>query len=358
MKAHLETHHRLPSDIIALVGDHAAVNGCISNKIKCPIIGCASHRFNLAVDCWLEKNPRYMEIIELVWEVMKKARTLKVAAKLRDLECLAAVEYVKTRWSSKWAMLHRYIKIEDTIKSVGDLEDMALTGSKKRALMELAGHFGKFNSVTKALQTKLVPLHVIRDVFDSIIEDYPAMKRHLQPNASCLNNPHFESGVVKILKQRAEEMTEEEIAECYHLRKDQIYRIEDNSELEEIECTKDKASKPKSYFEICYKKKKKSEDSNSSYIDCTCISGTSNSCERLFSECKYVLQDHRRSLSPYMFECLMYLKKNSMHWDVKTVAAAMKKSQPSTERHILGDPDIYYSHSSSSDSDGIEIEVK
>ena len=141
LKAHLETHHRLPSDIIALVGDHAAVNGCISNKIKCPIIGCASHRFNLAVDCWLEKNPRYMEIIELVWEVMKKARTLKVAAKLRDLECLAAVDYIKTRWSSKWVILNRYLKIENRMKSISDLEDMMFSGSKKRALLELADHF-------------------------------------------------------------------------------------------------------------------------------------------------------------------------------------------------------------------------
>ena len=61
----------------------------------------------------------------------KKGRTLKIAARLRDLECLARVEYNNTRWTSKYQMIRRYIKREKQIKEVDGLEDMALIGSKK-----------------------------------------------------------------------------------------------------------------------------------------------------------------------------------------------------------------------------------
>jgi len=67
------------------------------------------------------------------------------------------------------------------------------------------------------------------------------------------------------------------------------------------------------------------------------ICATSNCCERLFSEAKYIMLPHRRSMSPIVFEALIYLKKNEKFWNVKTVAVAMKRSLEDDR-----DNEIYY----------------
>ena len=47
-----------------------------------PMIGCASHRCNLAVKEYLISN-NYENVIEKVNDLMKKCRTMKAAATIR-----------------------------------------------------------------------------------------------------------------------------------------------------------------------------------------------------------------------------------------------------------------------------------
>jgi len=47
---------------------------------------------------------------------------------------------------------------------------------------------------------------------------------------------------------------------------------------------------------------------------------TSCDVERLFSQCKLVLTDHRRSMLPKTFEQVMMLKINASLWTIETVA--------------------------------------
>jgi len=64
---------------------------------------------------------------------------------------------------------------------------------------------------------------------------------------------------------------------------------------------------------------------NSAYIDVSkLVCATSNCCERLFSEAKYVMVPQRRGMTPAIFEALLFLKKNLDFWGVATVATAMK----------------------------------
>ncbi len=53
----------------------------VANKIGVPLFGCASHRFNLAVQSYLDLN--YELIILKVKDLMKKLNTLKERGKLR-----------------------------------------------------------------------------------------------------------------------------------------------------------------------------------------------------------------------------------------------------------------------------------
>ena len=91
-------------DCICLIGDNCPTNQDIANKMKIPLIGCASHRFNLAVEQSLHEHE---EILAKLDHLMSKLKTLKGAARLRQKTQLRAVKRNVTRWNSTRAMLQR-----------------------------------------------------------------------------------------------------------------------------------------------------------------------------------------------------------------------------------------------------------
>jgi hypothetical protein len=61
-----------------LIGDNCSTNKKNLENTGIPLIGCASHRFNLAVNSWLEERPEYEQVLEL----MVQLRQSKNAARL------------------------------------------------------------------------------------------------------------------------------------------------------------------------------------------------------------------------------------------------------------------------------------
>jgi hypothetical protein len=59
------------------------------------------------------------------------------------------------------------------------------------------------------------------------------------------------------------------------------------------------------------------------YIPLGFILGTNNTLECFFSRCKHVLTGDRGSMSPFMFEVIMFVKNNSNFWGVRDMAIAM-----------------------------------
>ena len=98
-----------------------------------PLIGCGSHKFNLAVVKWIKEQPNLTDIISKVAAVMKKASTLKVAAKLAKLAQLAqltnyaCVKANETRWSSTFNMVHRYFQIQPQLNALVELLELLPT---------------------------------------------------------------------------------------------------------------------------------------------------------------------------------------------------------------------------------------
>ena len=64
-----------------IIGENCSLMKAVANKIGVPLFGCASHRFNLAVQSYLDLN--YELIILKVKDLMKKLNTLKEKGKLR-----------------------------------------------------------------------------------------------------------------------------------------------------------------------------------------------------------------------------------------------------------------------------------
>ena len=75
--------------------------------------------------------------------------------------------------------------------------------------------------------------------------------------------------------------------------------------------------------------KSSSEDGevNKGYMDASFVLGTSVIVERFFSQCKLVLSDRRASLTPWMFECIMFLKVNKDYWGIEDTAIAIKRCE-------------------------------
>ena len=67
-------------NLIYLVADNAAVNTCLANLLGIPMIGCASHRFNLACKKYLQGSE---VIIQKIRCLMTTLRQVKQAGKLR-----------------------------------------------------------------------------------------------------------------------------------------------------------------------------------------------------------------------------------------------------------------------------------
>jgi hypothetical protein len=94
------------SSLSYLVADNCPTNTCLADLLGIPLIGCASHRFNLACQHYLKQ---YESSLVLIHGLMTKLRNLKKAGQLRKKTTLQPVPRNDTRWSSTHNMLKRYV---------------------------------------------------------------------------------------------------------------------------------------------------------------------------------------------------------------------------------------------------------
>ncbi|KAG6950507.1 hypothetical protein JG688_00014120, partial [Phytophthora aleatoria] len=77
---------------VFLVGDSCSVNQRLARLIEVPLVGCSSHRLNLAVRGLLAE---YEDELDQVQQMMVKLRTLNQAAKLRYVMfCVVIFVYI------------------------------------------------------------------------------------------------------------------------------------------------------------------------------------------------------------------------------------------------------------------------
>eukprot|EP00644_Phytophthora_capsici_P016011 jgi/Phyca11/115609/e_gw1.28.288.1 len=80
LKGVLPFFNRDITSVVYLVGDNCAVNTRLSDLLSIPLVGCASHRLNLAVQDFMAK---YDSLLSKIQEMMRKLRTLNHSATLR-----------------------------------------------------------------------------------------------------------------------------------------------------------------------------------------------------------------------------------------------------------------------------------
>ncbi|KAJ8540690.1 hypothetical protein ON010_g12537 [Phytophthora cinnamomi] len=91
-----------------IVVDNYNTNRSITTKLGVPLVGCASHRFNLAAKKFLTEHE---PLLQKANSLMSQLHQPNNAVELRKLTPLRAEKRNAKRWSSTYAMLERYVDL-------------------------------------------------------------------------------------------------------------------------------------------------------------------------------------------------------------------------------------------------------
>ncbi|KUF88703.1 hypothetical protein AM588_10001926 [Phytophthora nicotianae] len=200
----LSTYNKPWESVLFMIGDNCSVNQAIGRKIGAlPFIGCASHRFQLAVKDFLAEEE---VLLAKIHALMKHLSTIKCRAALRKVTPLAPVLRNATRWSSTFNMVERYVKLHPALLSMDhatiakhDIVSFLLDEDESSRAKSLLESLMDLNEVTKALQDSTLTTVGARRAFDWVGRQYPSMKARLSPDAAIVNYPALESGIAKII---------------------------------------------------------------------------------------------------------------------------------------------------------------
>ncbi|KAG7361649.1 hypothetical protein IV203_036750 [Nitzschia inconspicua] len=273
-------------NVICLIGENCSTNKATATAASLPLVGCASHRLNLAVKDILKD---YSSLTTCVYRLMKKLKNIIPAAKLRKLTPLRAKCSNATRWSSTYEMLLRYKQLEEFLPKLGLMEALQ---AENRTLLE------------------------VRDLFDEVIKKYPETKDRLSENASIIHDKLFESAVQKILNGSEEELTPDESMKVTGLRHGISTLEEETRTGEERD-----ADAGLSLAERALKRRRllSTTTSESAFMDLHFTVPTSNICERLFSEAGYGPNSRRMRTLPSNFESQLFLRTNKSFWGMADI---------------------------------------
>jgi hypothetical protein len=359
----LQIYDLKPERFCFVVCDHAAVNGAFASRVQVPMIGCASHRLQLAVKEILAPHEKQRKKVH---ELMVKLDSIKNRAKLEAADALMPVQRNATRWSSTFSMVQRYFEIVDFIdRSDIELDEACLTAREEVRLQAIFDDLKDIESINKTLQIesaedgadvapasndkttggkkrkrKAVPtLATVRTLFNGMVQAFPESKGYLEkraseaqlPKSDVVKNAAFENAIVKVLSGCESKLT---VAEARTL--DKFMREDESSDEEEEE-------QDLSFADGLLE----GEDGNQSsprpsFIDLRWIPATSDEVERLFSRAGLVFSERRQGMFPISLEKLMLLEWNSKLWAcipsrARSVPCQQRISRSMTINTIIGE---------------------
>jgi len=185
----------LRENVVYFVGDNCATNKAISRQTDIPLIGCASHRFQLAVKTFYSESEKLLDKID---KLMVKLRTVKHRGQLRAHTDVAPQRRNATRWTSTYTMLKSFFKLRQYIPHSADLVKYLPDQEEEQRLSSLYEDLKKFESCSKKLQDDSLTMSQVRALFDKISALYPMTRGYLSSTAQIVECQDFENGIVKV----------------------------------------------------------------------------------------------------------------------------------------------------------------
>lgn len=135
----------------AIIGYNCFTNQSLSNKRKLPHLGCAINGLQFAVRKLIAEDGFLDEVPHL---------TSKLGTQLMQCELSPQHTHLKaklnneTRWTSMYVMLHRHIKLRDTVSQLGDEElyNYQLNASLKQKVYAIVEKLKELNDFVLRLK--------------------------------------------------------------------------------------------------------------------------------------------------------------------------------------------------------------
>ena len=126
-------YKRCVNNVIFLVGDNCNTNRKFVRDLGIPLIGCHSHKLNLAVNWFLCIDKRdnniadaqytavqldHCHLLKVLSNLMSKLKTIKGRAKLWENTDWVAIQAVETHWNGNYQMCNRFLEFKEALKEL------------------------------------------------------------------------------------------------------------------------------------------------------------------------------------------------------------------------------------------------
>ncbi|RHZ16442.1 hypothetical protein DYB31_000992, partial [Aphanomyces astaci] len=191
------------ANLAFLTGDNCSTNVSMAAKMGVPLVGCYSHKFNLAMKAFL--LPYESDLLS-IHAIMKRLGRLRPAGELTRFTDLLPICRNVTRWSSTFQMVQRYLALLPFLPEVSGVRDLLLLSGQNTRVKKLFFVLEQFESVTKQLQAEDLDMADARTMFHGLHCRHPTLP-YLALEAEIHHYPNFDNGVAKVLSLREDELT-------------------------------------------------------------------------------------------------------------------------------------------------------
>ncbi|KAL0243090.1 hypothetical protein GEMRC1_005651 [Eukaryota sp. GEM-RC1] len=335
-------------NIIFIVADNCSTMKALSKLLNCGFVGCASHRFQLAVTAFIRPLDALLDRVNSVMKLLREPKRITI---FRNYTKLAPKQRNVTRWYSTHDMLKRFLELKLPIGQMlnevedDELIDLLPSFAEETRIIQLMYHMKELQFVSLQLQKENSNLLDAEHLFKSamlVFCQYNAnqeMKNQLVYPAvdapRCPPNQFiFESAVLKILKNEGLSLSDEEeiMVKCF--KEHEIETVAGQSRLsssldgevivnnvssdsdddgeEEI----DERPGPVSSVQDVFTRMR---GETVGYCNLKFIPATSNVVERLFSKARMAQGLSRHNLSDRRLANQLFLSVNREFWDISLV---------------------------------------
>lgn len=217
-------------NVVCVIGDNCNTNKTITNKTSVPVIGWASHRFNLSAQSFLEKHEG---LLAKVNALMLQLKMLLLGAKLMKLTGLGERARNQIRSGSTYDMQLRCRELKEHLHLLNspDVDAFSMNTTEDRRINDLLVHFKNLKRMTKRLQKDNKPMEKVRALLDCKIVEFPESTNRLSANATILHSPMFESEIIKGQPGNAYTLTHKECLAISHFALSSHQFVEDAATL-------------------------------------------------------------------------------------------------------------------------------
>lgn len=152
--------------------------------MKIPLVGCASHRVNLAVNHFLSVSPDTNILLIKVNDLMKD---------LKNWRMLPSYAVLKTRrdlWRYKMIVYMGNANTLYNFRAWDKKKTLLPSHNETQVMRELKDQLKHFQEATLDLQKEFneVDLYFVRTLFDNLVRKYASCVRHLSKDATIVHS--------------------------------------------------------------------------------------------------------------------------------------------------------------------------